>query len=575
MLRPIYSSEWTSDAPNSYTRVKIDTEFIAVGGHNFAEMSYAQLASCTNYNELYLCEKHILQVHESSLTCSSAIFWGASPEDVNKHCDFEYRHLIQLSPCILEADNHVLLTNLGKEWSFRCTDDNLPQRVVGSNFAVIHRNNFCSCALVGQNYFIPQRMEDCEKRPDHVELMYPINAAVATVFYQEIDNEALLKDLSKLYTTPQNLNIPKLNLTMPPHDPEVLINNDLTQIIDLKQIARAIRSKQEIFLNKQDKNKHQQRFENWFDSVETVSMSITFLLALTGTFACFLGIYNCIKGHKVMALFGALTAQTGGANALEIGANCAGTRYYDIIREGTFQITLVIMIFCLYHLNRYFYKRWSIIKILVPNAVNQQKGSMTHIHLEIGNPNRGSTKIYLCSFHARIMSLKMKGIITGDEMKMTMAKFWTHGILDLGETLKYFKLSQDGLDIKLPTIAYVAVWSSRKLGSVLREQYQTRLLMTYDGMTYILPNALVEQKYNITPMANPSEDVWCFEQMTGPTMSKRHTNITDTTDMTLDTDGSTCGINLHVKNDLVPSENTDMDVGVIPPTNPSKTRLQY
>ena len=506
----------TADTATSYTKVKIETDFIAIGDHNFVELSHAQLDSCTNYNDLYLCERHILQVHESSLTCSSAIFWDADPKDINLHCEFIYIHRIRPSPCILEAEDLVLLTNMGNHWSFRCTHDNLPQRMVGSNFAVIHRDNFCSCALVGKDYFIPQRMRDCKDRPDKVELLFPINAAVATVFYKDIHNKGLLRDMSALYKTPQDLEIPELNLTLSEIDPEVLIDNDLTQSIDLKKIAKAIRARHEVYLDRQEKNRHNQSLKNWFSGMETLSMSITFVLALIGTCAAFVAIYNCVKGHRVMALFGAMSAKVPVANALTFPEDCVSVPYVAIIRERCFQILIVVTLLASFCLMKHLYKRWSVIKILIPETVAIHKGAMTHLHLEFGNPVKGLSKIYLCTVHTTVLNLEMTGSLEIHDVTLHLAKYKTHGILKLVWPTTTFRILHDTIEVKLPDIAYVSIWSYWKLRTILTEPHMERVLLTYDGLTYVLTKKQIQSKVSDDQLPTHSkkpEDQMCNVMM--------------------------------------------------------------
>ena len=483
---PYIVQNGTNSKATSHTKVVIEADFIAIGDHNFAEISHAQLDSCTNYNGLFLCGKHILQIHESSPTCSSAIFWDMPPSDVNDHCEFRYIHEIRPSPCILEADDLVLLTNMGSQWSFRCSHDNVPQRVIGSNFAVIHRDNFCSCALVGQNYFIPQRMKDCTNRPDKVTLLFPINAAVASVFHKDISNAALLHDLSKLYPIPPNLNIPPLNITMTEIDPDVLIDNDLTQSIDLKRIAKVMHSKQQVYLDRQQKNRLNQHIGNWFSGFETISLGITFLLALLGAFAAFVALYNCVKGHRIMALFGALATQPHNADAFRPDTNEADVHYGTILKERLFQVCLVLLLFGLYRLSRHLYNRWSVIKILIPNTVAVHKGAISHIHLEIGTPLAGICKLYICSIYTTILNLELVGTMTISGMTLVLSRCRTHGVLHFLWSQATFKIMNNNLTVALPELAYVAIWSFRKLNRILKEKHMVRVLLTYDGLTYVL-----------------------------------------------------------------------------------------
>ena len=477
----------TNMASTSYTKVQLNTDFIAVGGHNFAEISHAQLEACTDYNDFYLCHRHLLQVHESSLTCSSALFWDATPKDINAHCTFLYMHSVKPAPCILEADEFVLLTNMGEHWSFRCSDNNMPQRLVGSNFAVIHKNNFCSCALVGKDYFIPQRMEDCESRPDKIELLFPVNSGVLSVFSEDIDDEHLLEDLSKLYNKPIKLNIPKLNITLSEVDPDVLIDNDLSQGIDLKRIAAAVRSKHRVYLDRQEKNKQNQNLGNWFSGLETLSMSITFILALIGATAAIVTCYNCVRSHRVMSLFGALVTKAELTQALEFeNKACDQVHYMDIIKDRLFQMIVVLTLYVGYRLLRHVYKKWSLVKLLLPNTVSVHKGAISHLHIELGHPLKGVCKVYLCSLHTTVLNLQLIGTMEVVRLCLKLSRFKTFGILRIDWPETTFQIFHDRVQVILPGLAYLSIWQYFRLSRIIKNDHLTRVVLTYDGLLYVL-----------------------------------------------------------------------------------------
>jgi hypothetical protein len=84
-------------------------------------------------------------------------------------------------------------------------------------------------------------------------LYFPINAAVATIFFVELKNTGYLNNISTLYSKPQDLKIPILNITGPMSDTDVLFQQDLSKAVDLKQIAVTIRKRKSLYLNEAQK----------------------------------------------------------------------------------------------------------------------------------------------------------------------------------------------------------------------------------------------------------------------------------------------------------------------------------
>ena len=77
--------------------------------------------------------------------------------------------------------------------------------------------------MVGEQYFVAEKIDNCEDKKDDFQLYYPINAVVATVFLDEIALGGVAENLSQLFTTPPRLNTPTISLANPMEDLDILI----------------------------------------------------------------------------------------------------------------------------------------------------------------------------------------------------------------------------------------------------------------------------------------------------------------------------------------------------------------
>ena len=496
---PFHISNKTS-AETSHTKVMIEPAYIAVKRQNFAEISNTQLDSCTNYNGLYLCEHYILQVFQSSLTCASAIFWDSQPSVINTHCEFKYYHKLQTPPCILESDTHVLLTNLGTKWQFRCNDQNVPVRVKGSNFAVIPNSVFCGCALIGHTYFIPQRLKDCKNKPEHIRLYYPVNAAVLSVFNANIQEGKLLANLSEIYIAPQDLKLPTLDLEISKANDDILADNNLKQEIDLKRVASAMKQRKHMYLDREEKQLHNSKLENWFLNLDNIAIGITFILSLIGTLAAIVGIVNCVKNYKVMALYGYLMSKPADVHA---DSGCHTGTMQDAIVARTYQIIIVATLILLYKLAKLAYNRLAIIKILRPKSISTYTGLQSHIRIELGNAQMGMTSIYVCSLSATVADLKLVGTPRLMNFQIHLSKFRTHGIMAIDWATEIFNITCDGITLTMPTVAYVSLWKYYKVAQIKKQSYVVRILITYDGVNYLLNE---DKTFVMPPHPNDTRD---------------------------------------------------------------------
>ena len=474
----------TQNQATSHTKIVFEKDYLAIDGPNFVEITHSQLELCTEYNKLYLCEEYLLQIDQTSHTCSSAIFWDKDPAIISKHCDFKYVFKIKPPPCILESDDQILLTNLGTKWTFRCEDENVPRRMTGSNFAVIDRSLFCGCALIGQTFFMPQRLENCDDKPKGIKLMYPINAAVATLFGEKIENEMLKTNISALYLEPQDLQIPDLDMTLFPKDDDVLINQDLSQDIDLKRIVQALKDKKKVYLDRPEKTRQNNKVENWFNDLDNVALSVMFILSILGTLAAVIAVVNCVRTNKVMTLFGAMMAMPARTEAFEIGKDYH--EYLYLVYNNLIQVLILLCFYAIYQGLSKIYRQCNLVKILAPNTISVSQGHVSHIHLEFGVATMKPCKIYLCSIYTTIMELNVQGDLKFEELRLKASRCKTHAVLKIEWARALFHLRCNRDVVRLPKIAYMSIYGYMSMKKIMQHEFTLRVLVTFDGLTYVL-----------------------------------------------------------------------------------------
>ena len=488
----------TGQTTSRHTKVNIEPEYIAVRKSNFAEITNTQLDACEEYNGLYLCDRYILQVHQSSLTCASAIFWDHKSEVIEKLCHFSYYHEINPPACILESATHVHLTNLNNDWQFRCKNENVPIRLEGSNFAVIPRTAFCGCALIGRTYFIPERIEECPNKTEIIKLQYPVNAAVLSVFGLDLKEGKYLNNLSDVYTVPQDLDLPVLALQQHLQGDDILADGEFKQELNLKRVIQAMKDRKPRFWDREDKQLSSGKIENWFLNIDNIAIGITFILSILGSIAAIIGVYNCAKTYKIMTLFGFLMAKPKAIQA----ASCEseGELIEYVIKERIYQIFIVVCLYLVYKLARAAHNKLALIKIFAPKDVITYTAKDCHVMLELGNATQGMVRLYVCSLATCIAEVIMIGDPYLEAFDLTMSQFRICGILNIIWPEKAFYLTCDGLKIDLPTLVYISLPSYFKTKRIISGPHYARILIMYDGIMYLMRKDIDIEAQEISEM---------------------------------------------------------------------------
>ena len=230
----------TTTENKAYTKIAFEYDYFAVHGSDFVELSNTMLDNCLRFNDLYICEDTILQIHKSKMTCTSALYWDKSIETINNLCNLELYPNFSPTASILESNDKILLANLGTPWTFSCRNRHVPIRHDGHPYSVVDRNMFCKCSLTSKNYFIAAKLTGCDGKIDKMKLRYPLNGVIVSAFVDKLRREKSNVNLSVLYDTVQPLAIPTSDIKTFLQTDDSKLNE---KVLDLKKVIKKLRDK--------------------------------------------------------------------------------------------------------------------------------------------------------------------------------------------------------------------------------------------------------------------------------------------------------------------------------------------
>jgi len=104
----------------------------------------------------------------------------------------------------------------------------------------------------------------------------------------------------------------------------------------------------------------------------------------------------------------------------------------------------------------------------------------------------------LGTIHTSILNLNVQGELRLDTVSLTTNFFRTHAIIKLGWPQVNFRIHYGTIPISLPILAYAGLWQYHKIRKILKENYTLRILITYDGLTYVMfSEKIVLQSNNV------------------------------------------------------------------------------
>ena len=180
---------------SKYTRLDLKQNHLAISKEEYIDLTQHQLNSCLKLHTDYLCPNLRLTASTHVLSCTVAVF-QTSPDDslICSICKFTYYEHFMPPPAVLETQDEILLANLPPKWQLVCDNQiNRPIPLDSAIYAIVNKNDLCSCGISAQHIFLYESMHTCTTPDASVTLYYTHNKALLaydTSLKQHKDDDA-------------------------------------------------------------------------------------------------------------------------------------------------------------------------------------------------------------------------------------------------------------------------------------------------------------------------------------------------------------------------------------------------
>ena len=165
---------------HKYTRLNLKQNHLAISKEEYIDLQQHQLNSCLKLHTDYLCPNLRITASTQVLSCAAAVF-QSKPNDnlIRDLCDITYHEYIRPPPTVLETQDEILLANLPPTWQFVCDNQiDRPIPLHSAIYAIINKNDLCTCGISAQHIFLYESMCTCENPDTSVTLYYTDNRAL-------------------------------------------------------------------------------------------------------------------------------------------------------------------------------------------------------------------------------------------------------------------------------------------------------------------------------------------------------------------------------------------------------------
>ena len=159
-------AETYSGEKREYTRIILETEYIALTDNNYIPLRQVQISLCAKIGYTYYCEyAHVLKKCTEH-TCMSAICYDQESEIKANQCKTIVTFDNTLESKILDASDILILSNLQEPWTIACKDISRVYEIEYSTYHILNRSELCECSLTAGNYLLSQTDTNCRDIPE-------------------------------------------------------------------------------------------------------------------------------------------------------------------------------------------------------------------------------------------------------------------------------------------------------------------------------------------------------------------------------------------------------------------------
>ena len=263
VLVPLDAETCTGDK-REYTKIILETEYIALTDNNYVPLTQAQISLCAKIGYIYYCEYAHLLKKCTEHTCMSAIYCNQESEIKANQCKTMVTFDNILESKILDTDNILILLNLQKLWTIACKDVSRVFEIEYSTYHILNRLELCECSLTAGNYLLSQIDTNCrdmsEARDGYFTTYYAFNKIILDViivkFNIQVDDNTITQS-AHLHDDIPGYNLLALEFVLPPldDDKDLILKEENPEIYEhLENILVHMINAQDVVIFKSQKD---------------------------------------------------------------------------------------------------------------------------------------------------------------------------------------------------------------------------------------------------------------------------------------------------------------------------------
>ena len=197
---------------NFYTKIKVETPYIAINHIAHLEMTTPEVRQCIEIHNRIVCVKTSLQYDYTAPTCLSTLFYqNAKRNEITQLCEFMVVQPEQVRTDVLETTDLILLANAKTPWKMICRPNiQIPKVVREQEYVIIHRKDLCNCRIDATDFILPERIDACEENKTRPTFRFTVNQALIG-YWNEL-NDRFSQNISELFNHPPELILPHVTI---------------------------------------------------------------------------------------------------------------------------------------------------------------------------------------------------------------------------------------------------------------------------------------------------------------------------------------------------------------------------
>ena len=153
-----------NEKAQSYTQIKIDKPYIALGTEMYITLRTQELHTCKKIGYEYFCEELFVVKNKTRYSCTSAINFNLDPKIIKENYEFKfYFNKTDVKPAMLNGGPQIILANWPSYKKIMCVHyNNILINIPSHPYVLLNSSILCNCDLEAESNFLLESLAACE-----------------------------------------------------------------------------------------------------------------------------------------------------------------------------------------------------------------------------------------------------------------------------------------------------------------------------------------------------------------------------------------------------------------------------